>query len=62
MIISESLINFFFVGGGGLKGGLEDGIAMIFCPITIIVHNQKSNRGPMGGGGAHGVNGGHDPT
>ena len=42
------------LGGGG--GRLDDGIAMIFSPI--IVHNQKSNRGPMGGGGgAHGVNG-----
>ena len=37
-----------FIWGGG--GGLEDSIAMIFCPITFIVHNQKSNGGggPMG--------------
>ena len=43
-------------GGGGGGGNLKDGIAMIFLyPITFIVHNEKSNRGPMG---AHGVNGG----
>ena len=34
---------------------------MISFPITFIVHNQKSNRGPIGGG-SHGVNGvGHGP-
>ena len=38
--------------------GLEDGIAMIFFPITFIVHNQKSNGGGWGGGQwGHGVNG-----
>ena len=30
-------------------GGLVDGIAMIFFPLTFIVHNQKSKGG--GGGG-----------
>ena len=43
--------------GGGAKGGgadlrlgvggdQEDGIAMMFFPITFIVHNQKLNGGP----------------
>ena len=48
-----------FVGGGG--GGLEDGIAMSFVPITFVVHNQKSNGGGGGQWAAHGVNGGMPP-
>ena len=39
------------VGGGGADlrlGSLEDGITMMFFPITFIVHNHKSN-----GGGFH---------
>ena len=30
-------------------GGQENDIAMILFPITFIVHNQKSNGGPMVG-------------
>ena len=49
-------------GGGGPWEGAnlrlgyqESGFAIIYFPITFIVHNQKSNGG-MGGGGGHGVN------
>ena len=43
-------------GGGGVGGGLDDGIAMMFSSIMFIVHKSQ-----MGGGGVRGrgVNGGH---
>ena len=50
------LLLFFFLGGGANGGpGLEDGIAMIFFPITFIVHNLKSIVGGGGGNGGGGV-------
>ena len=54
--VTESLFIYFWVGGVGdggnggqtlIWGCQENGIAMIFFPISFIVYNQKSN----GGGG-----------
>ena len=47
-----------WVGADLRLGGLEDGIAMIFSPSHLLCTIKSQI---LGGGGGHGVNGGHVP-